>query len=403
MTKTCVGVLLTFGFLGCNSNSPPGATVAMDVTLDDSALVGMQKVSLIRTGDSFMLAGYENGRIGWGSLSLDGKVTHETDFNLTLPLVGPAPVFAATKKDVPGDEFVALVITNSATMSGRYDLQAIVQTLSDPAPAAPVLLYTLPVGTDPTTIQIVAGAETTGNLGFVAWGVPGFSIGVYYRLIPADPTLATTSQLSDYLDWQCLTAANSTTGLSFGVVNPLTDAAHSFDFSNFNTVGIDETGGTAGMTYPLTTKVANCRVVGSPTPEGDYFIAFQSSNAIGFTTYHPDSADPTTGTLTPEDLALPAAIFGGPLNTPSPAWVTSAGVDVSIGVSRTAGPQVFRFVYNGVPHGGTLTLHSAKGQTGPVAASVASDAVFVTYADQVDGSPSVKRYFMSIASPATLP
>ena len=350
-----------------------------------------------------MLAGYENGQIGWGSLSLDGKLTHETDFTLTLPLVGPAPVFAATKKNAPGDEFVAIVITNSATESGRYDLQAIVQTLGDPAPAAPVLLDTLPVGADPTTVQIVAGAEATGDLGFVAWGIPGFGSGVYYRLIPADPTLATTLQLSDYLDWQCLTAANSTTGLSFGVVNPLTDATHTYDFSNFNVIDINESGGVGGMPYGLTVKVANCRVVGSPTPEGDYYIAFQSSSAIGFTTYHPDPTDPTTGTLTPENLALPAAIFGGPLNTPSPAWVTSAGIDVSIGLSRTAGPQVFRFTYNGVPHGGTLTLRSAKGQTGPVAASVASDVVFVTYADQVNGSPSVKRYFMSIESPATLP
>jgi hypothetical protein len=110
--------------------------------------------------------------------------------------------------------------------------------------------------------------------------------------------------------------------------------------------------------------------------------------------------------VTTETLALPAANFGGPINMPRPAWISSAGSDVSIGVSRAAGPQIFRFTYNAIPHGGTLTLRSEQGLTGPVSASVDTDIVYVTYADHTNGSgttPPVKRYFMGIQSPATLP
>ena len=409
MIKTCVGVLLAATLLGCSSNSPPGASLALDVTLDDSSLAGMQNVSLIRAGDRFMLAGYENGQIRWGSLSLDGKLTQETGFAPPQPPVGPAPVFAATKKNTPGDQFIAILVVNSATVSGRYDPQAFAQVLGDPSPGSPVFLDMIPDGADPAAVQIVAGAEATGNLGFVAWGVPGFGAAASYRLLPADPTQTTSLSLSPYPDWQCLTTAASTSGLSFGVVTPLTDAAHSFNFSNFNAIDIDEAGNAPGMTYELAVEVANCRIVGSPAPAGGYTMAFQTSSSIGFATYSPpfDPTDPSqTGTVTTQALALPAATFGDPLSMPRPAWVSSAGTDVSIGVSRPAGPQVYRFSNNAVPHGGTLTLRSVQGQTGPVSAWVASDAVYVTYADRVNGpggTPSFKRYFMRIESPASLP
>jgi hypothetical protein len=321
-------------------------------------------------------------------------------------VVGPAPVFAATKKTTPGDQFVAIVLTNSATGSGKYDLLAIAQTAGDASPADPVVLDTLPIDTDPTTVQIVAGAEATGDVGFVAWGVPGIGREASYRLLPADPTQTTSSSLSGYSDWQCLTTANSTSGLSFGVVTPLAK-----NLSRFNAFDINETGDAGGMSYDLSVAVENCRILGSPASGGGYLMSFQSSTAIGFATYSPTpSPTPTdpnsSGFVTTQGLALPAAIFGDPLSMPSPAWVSPAGYDVSIGLSRTAGPQVFRFTHQAVPHGDPLTLRSEKGQTGPVSAWVASDAsnaVYVTYADHVNGTPSVKRYFMRIESPALLP
>jgi hypothetical protein len=133
-------------------------------------------------------------------------------------------------------------------------------------------------------------------------------------------------------------------------------------------------------------------------------MAFENSEGIGFATYTPSPDSAYDGNVTTKDMAMPVATLGGPLNIQPPAWVSSAGGgDVSIGISRTAGPEVFRFTYNAMPHGGTLTLHSEQGKTGSVASWVGSDAVYVTYADQVSGLPSVKRYFMRIESPATLP
>jgi len=189
MIKTCLGVLLAFASLGCSSDSTPGANVAMDVTLADSPLARMQNVSLIRAGDSFTLAGYEDGLVRWGRLSpntLDGQLAYETSFTLPGPLVGPAPVFAATMKVTPGDQLVAIGLTNSSTVSGGYNLSAIVQTMGDALPAAPVVLATIEAGIDPNTVQIVAGAATSGNVGFVAWGIPVKGRTVNYFLLTAN-------------------------------------------------------------------------------------------------------------------------------------------------------------------------------------------------------------------------
>jgi hypothetical protein len=414
MTKTCIGVLLTAASLGCSSDSTPGANVTIDVTLANSPLARMQNVSLIRAGDSFTLAGYEDGQVRWGRLSpnaSDGQLTYETSFALPQPLVGPAPVFAATMKITPGDQLVAIVLTNSSTVSGGYDLSAIVQTLGDASPAAPVVLDSLPAGIDPNTVQIVAGAAASGNVGFVAWGIPVKGRTVNYLLLTANAQHEdSVSEVFDHNNpasvpnWECLTAANGATGIAFGVVIPQVDGSGNIASSDFRVFDIKETGVKTDMPYPLSTVVTNCHIVGSPTSEGGYLMAFESSAGIGFATYTllPDSTN--EGNVTTKDMAMPVATLGGPLNIPPPAWISSvSGGDVSIGLSRTAGPEVFRFTYNAVPHGGTLTLRSEQGKTGPVASWVGSDAVYVTYADQVSGSPSVKRYFMRIESPATLP
>ncbi len=410
MIKTCAGVLLAVAVLGCGSDSPPGATVALAKTLPDSPLARMQNVSLIRAGDSFTLAGYENGQVRWGRLSLDGTLSQETGFALAQPVLGP--IFAATMRTTPGDQLVAIVVVNSATVSGGYDLLAIVQTLGDTTPAAPVLLAPpLPAGTDPSTVQIAAGAATSGNVGFVAWGIRVPGISVSYLLLPMDavPSAAPTKLFDDSVpmnvpDWDCLQTTGGTTGLGFSVVTPGDVLPQ---YSDFDTLELDEAGGAPFMTYQLSTRVVNCNIVGSPTPEGNYFLAFQNPGAIDFATYYPDPTDPNNpGTVTTRDPVLPAASFGGPLNMPRPVWVSSAGSDVSIGLDRTAGPEVVRFTYDAVPHGATLVLPSANGQTGPVSAWVGPDAVYVTYSDQVKGSgstTSVTRYFMRVESPASLP
>jgi hypothetical protein len=406
MTKTCVGVLLAFAWLGCSSDSPPGADVTKDVTLPDSPLTHMPNVSLIRAGDNFTLAGYDGSQVRWGRLTPDGTLSEEAGFALAPPVV--APVFGATMKTTPGDQLVAIVVTNSTTTSGAYDLSAIVQTMGDPAAATPVVLATLPAGTDPTLVQIAAGAATSGTVGFVAWGTRVRGISPSYLLLPADAvTTATPSLLypdpnpANVPDWDCLATTNGRTGLGFSVVVP--DAPGTSDLV---AAEMSETGGSTVMTYQFIVVVANCQIVASPGPAGTYVMAFQTSNSIGFATYYPpppNSKDPNAaGSVTTNNPVLSASNFGDPLNMPHPAWTGPAGGgDVSIGLARTAGPQVYRYTYNAIPHGSPLTLRSETGQTGPIASWVGPDAVYVTYTDQAKATPpSVKRYFMRIESPA---
>src|ERR1035437_961991 len=119
MFRTSVGICSVLGLLACSSDAPPGASTAKDVNLTDSALARLSKVSLLRAGDSFTLAGYDNGLVRWGRLTLDGVLTEQAAFALPVTLVGPAPVFAATKRTTPGDQLVAIALTTSTT-AGAY-------------------------------------------------------------------------------------------------------------------------------------------------------------------------------------------------------------------------------------------------------------------------------------------
>jgi hypothetical protein len=408
MKKICMGAFIALALVGCGSDSPPGATVAMDVTLPDSPLVAMQKVALLRAGDSFTLAGYENGQVRWGRLSLAGLLTQEANFALAQPVVGP--VFAATKKTTPGDQLIAIAVTKSTTTTAAYDLTAIVQTLGNTTAAAPIVLATFPVGTDPTSIQLTAGAATSGNVGFIAWGTRVLGITPTYLLLPADAiTAAAPSKLFDdsipsqVPNWDCLTTLNGTTGLGFGVVTPDESLDNS---SNLHTIEIDEAGGNAIMTYQFIVGIANCQVFTSPASGGAYFMAFETNSSIDFATYYP-SIDPTlSGTVTTYDPVLPSSLYGGPLKMPHPAWVSPAGKDISIGLMRESGPEVVRFSYNAIPRGSNLSLRSVSGKAGPVVSWVGPNGVYITYTDKVTGTTGAnltKRYFMKVESPAELP
>jgi hypothetical protein len=412
MMKIRSGAWLALVVVGCGSDAPPGATASVDKTLTDSPLAQTQNVSLIRAGDSFTLAGYESGQVRWGRLALDGTLTNETSFAMAQPAVGP--VFAATKKTIPGDQLVALAFVNSATVTEGYDLVATVHTVDVATPAAPVVLATLPAGTDPSTVQLAAGAAASGNLGYVAWGIRVPGIPISYLTLPADAL--TTATPSTFLGadvpanvpaWDCLAPQGHATGFSFGAVTPNPNLVT----SDFNTVEVAENGDTVIMAYQLTVEVMNCQIVGAPTPADSYFMAFQGiengSTAIDFATYYPPPAnDPgQNGTVTTQHPVLPSALFGGPLGMPKPAWASWAGGDVVIGLSRKSGPEVVRYTYNAVPHGSTLKLRSVNGNAGPVAAWVGADAVYVTYTDMVKSgsTTTAKRYFMRIDSPAALP
>jgi hypothetical protein len=408
MNKLLAGGLLAITLVACSSDEPPGAVVALDVPLD-SPLAQLANLSLIRAGDGFTLAGYENGIVRWGRLSLAGALAGETSFALAQPVVGP--VFAATKKNAPGDQLIALALVPNSTVSGGFDLMAIAHTLGEPTPARPVLLGTpdwFPAGTDPATVSLIAGAAASGNSGYVAWGIRANHLPVNYLLLPADA--ATTATPSTFLDnpiranvpaWDCLSPQSRPTGLSFSAVTA--DATGTS--SDIQTVEIDEGGGTAFMTYPITPAVMGCHLVAAPGAGGRYYMALlgmkDGSAAVDFAIYTPRS-NGETGSVNSHHPALSAALYGDSLSLPTPAWVTSAGADIVIGLARKSGPEIVRFTYNNVPHGSKLTLRSTNGKAGPVAAWVGEDAAYVTYSDQVKAG-STARYFMRIVSPEKLP
>lgn len=398
----------------CGSDTPPGASLGLDRTLPDSPLARLPNASLQRAGDAFTLAGYDAAAatVWWARLGLDGTVTQEASFALAPPVVGP--VLAATGKGAPGDQLVALSVVPSTQVIDGYDLVAIVHTAGAAAPAEPIPLAALPAGTDPATIDLVAGAAPSGKLGFVAWGtrVPG--IPVRYLALPADARAAPTP--STFLDddnpanvpaWACLSVQSTPTAFGIGVVTASSSLGGA---SDFQVLTIPEMGNPSHMVYQLRAGVKNCAIVGSSAPEGRYHMAFtgiwNDTTAIDFATYYPP-IDPTKdGNVTTHHPVMPEVFFGVPSNMPTPAWVTSPGTDVLIGLTRKAGPQVVRYRYDAVKHGAALHLRTADGDAGPVSAWVGPDAaVYVTYTDRVkEGETRVtKRYFMRIDSPAALP
>ncbi len=399
MTKIWMAAWLAVGQAACSSDSPPGASIAANLTLPaSSSLAGMPNASLLRAGDSFTLAGYDGVHVRWGRVSVDGVLTQETGFALPLPALGP--FFAATMSASPGDQLVALVV--NLNTAGTYDLSAIVQDEGASAPVAPVVLASLPAGVDLTKVQVAAGAATSGKVGFVAWGVQGTGKPVYYLLLEANAANSgTPAQIfgdpvtTANPDWDCLATTGGTNGLGITVVRPIPGSAV------WSAAQFDEAGSlTSSTDYTLIGDVAGCQIVGSPTPTGDYDIAFQTPAGISLSIFYPSSNGPD-GTVS-TNLALATADFSGPLSVPHPAWVAPAGSDSTIGLDRKAGPEVVRFTYNAVPHGSALVLPSANGQTDPVSAWVGSDGVYVTYTDHV-ASSGLKRYFIKVVSPAQLP
>jgi hypothetical protein len=402
--------LVVIGVLACSSDEPPNARIAFDTTFPSSALVRMQRVSLVPAGAGFILAGYEAGQVRWGRVSLDGVLTHETGFALASPTLGP--YFTVTKKGEPADQLVALVLNPSGTEPGGYDLQAIVQDLDASTAAAPKVLATLTTGTDKDKVQIAAGAAKSGNLGFVAWGTKVQGIPIQYFLLGPDavptadkPAQAITAATPvEQPAWDCLAPTNGASGLGFSVVtpNPMESSG-----SIWTTMEMDETGARTGdMIFELPTHIKDCRIMGTPNANGGYNLAFENDPGIGVAFYYPPPPASDTGSIMTYPNVVPVGSTGAPINAPHPAWVSAAGSDVVMGLARPSGVQLLRYTYQSIPHGSSLVLRSKNGQIGPVTAWVGSDYTYVTYTDHVSGAAGasdILRYFTKVDAPARLP
>lgn len=399
--------LVVVGLLACSSDAPPGASIVAQRTLPDSQLVGMQKVSLIGAGSGFTMAGYENGQVRWARLSLDGDLTQESGFSLPTPELGP--YFAVTSKSAPADQLIVIALYQSGTASAGYDLRAIVQDLgaAQDVVSSSTVLATLATGTDKSKVGIAAGSARSGNRAFVAWGIQVPKIPVQYVLLGADatPSGAPASSFDDRtaLDpppWSCLAATNDASGLGFGIIG--TDLVESA-YTDYVTADMDDTGAMVGeMTYGFDARggVTNCGLAGAPGPNGSYLMAFDDEPGIGAAFYYPPASATGDGTIMPYPILISANSFGDPSHTPHVAWVAPAGNDMLLGLDRSAGPYVVRYTFQGIPHGGALALRSVNGQTGPLAASVASDYTYVTYTDTT--VTGVARYFVKIGAAAQL-
>jgi hypothetical protein len=393
--------LVAVGSLACGSDAPPGARIAAQRTLADSPLMRMQNVSLIAAGDGFTMAGFEGGQVRWARVSPSGDVTLETGFAMAAPAIGP--YFAMTSKAAAADQLIALGLYPSTTVSGGYDLLAVVQDLGagQDVIASPKVLASLPTGTDLTKVRLTAGSAKSGSRAFVAWGTQVQKIKVQYLLLGANatPTGDAGSSFGDRTDrdpppWDCLMPSNNASGLGFGIIGTdLTDSK----YTDYVTADMDDSGAMSGeMTYGFDSGggVTNCGLFGAPGPNGTYLMAFDDEPGIGAAFYYPPAPGATNGTLMPYKVLISANTFGDPSHTPHVAWVSPAGNDILIGLARTAGPYVVRYTYQAVPHGSALLLPSALGKTGPVSASVGSDHTYVTYTDAA--STGTVRYLVSV-------
>jgi hypothetical protein len=400
--------LVAMGLVACSSDEPPNARIAQELTLTDSALVRMQNVSLMAAGDGFTMAGYENGQVRWARLSPDGVLSQETGFALAPPVLGP--YFSVTQNATAADQLVTIGLYSSTTVATGYDLQAVVQDVGAATAAAPVVLATLPPGTDKTKVRIAAGAGKSGNLGFVAWGIQVQGYPIKYLLLGAnaapsgDPATAFGSWTSVPPAWDCLAPTSGSSGLGFSIVAP--DDKYT-DVTDWVTNELDDAGTSTGeMLYGIPAQVAGCHILGAPTASGGYDIAFEGTPGIGASFYYPPPPGDDTGTITTHPIVLSAASFGDPMQFPHIAWVAPAGNDIAIGLDRTSGPYVVRFTYQAVPRGSSLVLRSANGKTGPVSAWTGADYTYVTYTDQVSGpggAVNVLRYFVKVDASVQLP
>jgi hypothetical protein len=400
---------VALGLVACSSDEPPNARIAQELTLTDSALVRMQNMSLMAAGDGFTMAGYENGQVRWARLSRDGVLSQETGFALAPPALGP--YFAVAKKATPADQLIAIALYPSTTVSLGYDLEAVVQDVGAPTAAAPVVLATLPPGTDKTKVRIAAGAGKSGNLGFVAWGIQVQGYPIKYLLLGANgaPSGEAATAFGSWTSaaqpgWDCLAPTNGPSGLGFSIVGP--DAQYT-DLTDWVTNELDDAGTSTGeMLYGIPAQVSGCHILGAPTATGGYDIAFEDTPGIGASFYYPPPPGDDTGTINTHPIVLSAASFGDPMQVPHIAWVAPAGNDIAIGLSRASGPYVVRFTYQAVPRGSSLVLRSANGKTGPVSAWTGSDYTYVTYTDQVSGpagATNVLRYFVKVDASVQLP
>jgi hypothetical protein len=386
---------------GCGSDPPPCALIGSQFVLAESPLTLSKNAVLLRAGDGFVLAGSDGASIRWAQLSSSGEVASPSGFTLsetpatTTGGQSLGPVFAVTSKTAPGDQLVTAVAVLRAGTTDRYEVHAYVQDLGSSTTPKMLTLGELAAAPTSGTIRLAAGNPPNGTgRALVLWGVEGQAAPITYQMIGADGALVGEPQkLLDDPDpskislWSCANTTQNGSGFAITLVeapsvsngHPIRSAWRRFVINDDGSLG-------ESAQFELLTAVGDCRIVSMPSTNG-HLVAWQNkSNDIGGTyfarmTPPPPSAGPDAYDDVTTKKVMAAELYGGYASMPRLAWIAPSDYEVTIGLSRSQGPEVVRFNSAADPRGGPLYLPSVSGHTTPVSAWVDLDAVYVTYLD----------------------
>jgi len=220
-------------------------------------------------GGQFQLAGYEDGLVRWGRLSPKLPMV---SWRMKRVLLRPRPLsasrsFCRAMKITPGDQLVAIGLTSSSTVSGGYNLSAIVQ------PWRRLACCPSGSGHDRSWHRskhranrrrssrrrapcLSPGAfPSRGERQLSSYSRPMRSMRLGVQ------RYSTINNPASVPNWQCWTAANGSMGISFGVVIPQVNASGNID-SLISEFRYHEAGAKTDMAYPLSAVVTSCHIVG---------------------------------------------------------------------------------------------------------------------------------------------
>jgi len=425
-----IAVLASLSWAGCGSDQPLCAQIGQQIPLDgNSPLALTRDAALVRAGDGFVLAGLDGTTVRWGQLSNDGQISGETAFALPAgeqpaTRIGEDPLgpfFAVTSKITAGDQLVVAMGVLQQGTTDHYEIHALTYDLGSQSPSSDQILGVQAAAANSGPVRLVAGSSPSGTRALVLWGVEGQLAPIHYQMLGADGalvgdqgTIDNDSDPNNIPQWSCLdTTQNHDVAVTL-VEAP--DQRRPDQFA-WRRLKINDDGSIAANDeIDLDSlAVSDSRIVSTATSDG-YLLAWQDNATNGGTSFAalteppPDAGPDVTANVVTHSL-LVSAYYGGYSNMPKLAWVAPAGFDISIGLTRSQGPEVVRFNTFADQVGRALFLPSVSGNTGPVSSWVGSDAVYVTYLDmaashtQPDAAVSAgsQRLLVTVVSPAELP
>jgi hypothetical protein len=240
------------------------------------------------------------------------------------------------------------------------------------------VLADLPAGVDPKIVRLAMGPSHNGQHAALAWGFEGQDASPSLLLLKADaqpvgPPIAVRS--GPGVRWTCLDVVPSRTDFAVSIL----EGAGAGGASTWRTFEMRDDGG-RGPDVGIVLDVTPTSCVSVATTDAGYLIAYQNGNGTYFSNYEIDLNHVTSTIL------FGVLQFGGVARQPPVSCVAPMGLQLSLLLARSDGPEVFRFDAFGAPQGRSLLLPSAAGQVGPVSALPGRDAFWATYLDQRAGA-----------------